>query len=164
MKVKFILILISFVFIFQNINAQNNEKIYNPEADSKAEIQVAVKQAKAENKHVFIQIGGDWCSWCVKMHEFYTSDTEIDSIMNADYVRLLVYYNRREKINEDLMKELGFPQRFGFPVLVILDENGVRLHTQDSRYLEAGEEYNRKYFINFLFDWNKQAVNPENYK
>lgn len=34
--------------------------IYNPEANAKVEIASAVKKAKAENKHVLLQVGGNW--------------------------------------------------------------------------------------------------------
>ena len=161
-KVSIILVIVA-LFFSGSINAQDMKSVYNPEADAKLEVQKAVKLAKKENKHVFIQIGGDWCPWCLKMHEFYNSDTEIDSIMSANYVRMLVYYNRREEKNVELMKELGFPQRFGFPVIVILDGEGTRLHTQDSRFLENGSEYNRKYFLEFIKDWTPEAINPDNY-
>ena len=163
MKIKLVIILIiGVLFLSENINAQDKQ-VYSPEADAKLELQKATQLAKSENKHVFIQIGGDWCSWCIKMHEFYNSDTEIDSIMSANYVRILIYYNRRKEKNKELMQELGFPQRFGFPVIVILDGDGNRLHTQDTRYLEDDEGYNRKYFIDFLKDWTTEAINPNNY-
>ncbi|WP_217447779.1 hypothetical protein [Maribellus comscasis] len=35
-------------------------KIYNPKADAKEELADAVKKASMENKHVFIQVGGNW--------------------------------------------------------------------------------------------------------
>jgi hypothetical protein len=40
-----------------------NKKLYNPDADAESDIRVAVSQAKTDGKHVFIQIGGNWCVW-----------------------------------------------------------------------------------------------------
>ncbi len=37
-------------------------KLYNPNADAKADIAAAVSKAKKSKKHVFIQAGGNWCS------------------------------------------------------------------------------------------------------
>ncbi len=139
-----------------------NEKIYNPNADAMADLNKAIATAKAENKHVFVQIGGNWCPWCIMMHKFYTTDSEIDSIMKADYVRVMVNYSRENK-NLDVMKRLGYPQRFGFPVIVILDGNGNVLHIQNTAYLEEGKGYNRKKFIEFLKNWNVEALDPKNY-
>lgn len=127
------------------------------------DIHKAISIAKAENKHVFVQIGGNWCSWCLMLHKFYTEDSQIDSLMNADYVKVMLNYSKENK-NLDILADLGFPQRFGFPVLVILDENGKELIIQNTTYLEEGKGYNKKKFMEFLYLWNKAALNPENYK
>jgi hypothetical protein len=42
-------------------NGQDDKpKLYEPMSDAKKDISEAVKIAKAENKHVFIQVGGNW--------------------------------------------------------------------------------------------------------
>ena len=53
---------------------------------------------------------------------------------------------------------MGYPERFGFPVFVILNEKGERVHTQNSAYLEQGEGYSEKEVLFFLNNWTKQAV------
>ncbi|MBN2893833.1 MAG: thioredoxin family protein [Bacteroidales bacterium] len=152
------------LFFFQTqLFSQEKQLVYNPEADAKKDIENAVIRAKAENKHVFIQVGGNWCPWCVKMHNFYTTDSLIDSIMTADYVSILLNYSRENR-NSDILANYKYPQRFGFPVILILDENGELLHTQNTVYLEEDEGYNKKVFIDFLKAWNMAALNPENYK
>ena len=62
------------------------------------------------------------------------------------------------------MKRLGYPERFGFPVFVILNEKGERVHTQNSAYLEKGEGYSEKEVVSFLNHWTKQAVTVPNKK
>jgi thioredoxin-related protein len=133
--------------------------IYNPDANAKEDIAKAVRQAKAENKQVLLQIGGNWCPWCVRLHEMETTDNQIDSLLKADYVLVLVNVPKeKEKRNPELMASLGNPQRFGFPVLVILDQEGVRLHTQDSWYLEKDKYYDKEKVVHFLEMWNVAAV------
>jgi len=51
--------LMSSVIIFSQDMTQF--KLYKPEEKAEQEIERTIKQAKAENKHVFIQIGGNWC-------------------------------------------------------------------------------------------------------
>lgn len=133
--------------------------IYNPDADAKANIAIAVEKAKSENKHVLLQIGGNWCPWCLKLHGFMAADPQIDSLMNADYVRVMVNYSKENK-NDAIMKELEYPQRFGFPVLVVLDGNGRRIHTQDSWYLEKEKSYDQEKVIHFFKMWSYAATNP----
>ena len=156
-------LMISFVFFFQMamIMAQTEEvKIYNPDADAKSDIKAAVAQAKAENKNVLLQIGGNWCPWCVKLHAFMNEDFQVDSILQADYVRVMVNYSKENK-NEAIMAELGNPQRFGFPVLVVLDQKGERIHTQDSWFLEKEKSYDKEKLVHFLKMWSVAAVNPK---
>ncbi|TAL47731.1 MAG: DUF255 domain-containing protein, partial [Chitinophagaceae bacterium] len=54
--------------------------LYKPAEDAEKEIDGAVKKAKAEGKHVFIQIGGNWCIWCARFNDFVTTDKQIDSL------------------------------------------------------------------------------------
>lgn len=150
--------------IYFNTFAQpTTEKLYNPEADAVADIAKAVSIAKAENKHVFLQIGGNWCPWCIKLHHFMQSNATIDSILKASYIVVKVNYSKENK-NLPLMEKLGYPQRFGFPVLVILDQKGNRLHTQDSGLLESGNGYDAAKVITFLKNWTPQALDPARYK
>jgi uncharacterized protein YyaL (SSP411 family) len=131
--------------------------IYNPEADAKADIAAAIKQAKAENKHVLLQIGGNWCPWCIKLDGLMAEDHQVDSLLKADYIRVMINYSKENK-NEEVMHILGNPNRFGFPVLVVLNENGSRIHTQDSWYLEKDKAYDVEKLTHFLKMWNVAAA------
>lgn len=162
MNIKQIIFPILLILIVNNILAQNPLP-YNPQIDAKKQLDSALTLAQKQNKHIFVQIGGNWCPWCIKLHNFYSQDTQLDSLMNADFVRLMVNYSKENK-NLDLMQKFEYPQRFGFPVIVILDSDGKRLHTQNTEYLEENGGYSKKKFTEFLKNWNKQAINPNNYK
>ncbi|MEJ5317147.1 MAG: thioredoxin family protein [Tenuifilum sp.] len=145
------------LLILLGLMAYAQVNIYNPNADAKAEIAAAINKAKQENKHVFIQIGGNWCPWCVKLHNFMNADSTISEILTKNYVVVKVNYSKENK-NLDVLKKLEKPQRFGFPVLVILNSNGNRIHTQDSGLLESGDGYDRKKVLNFLKNWTPEAL------
>ena len=132
-------------------------KPYNEDINAVEQIQKAVKQAKAENKYVLVQVGGNWCPWCLKFAEFAQTDTLISKIISDNYVYIHVNWSKKNK-NEEAMKLLENPTRFGFPVFVILDENGKRIHTQNSVYLEEGKGYNQKLTADFLNIWTPTAV------
>ena len=136
--------------------------IYNPNADARAEVNEAVAKAASENKHVLIQVGGNWCSWCVKMNGLFHSNTTLDSLLKADYIFVHLNYSKENK-NLPILEELGFPQRFGFPVLVVLDKTGKRLHTQDTGLLESGDGYDVNKIVGFLKGWTVAALDPKNY-
>ncbi len=138
-------------------------EIYNPEADAKAEIEAAVKKAVNEHKHVFLQIGGNWCSWCLKYHRFIEDDIEIKNYVQENFVVVKVNYDQKNR-NEEVLESLGFPQRFGFPVFVVLDEKGERIHTQNSAYLEKDSGYDRDRVLQFYKQWSPAAVDPVSYR
>ena len=157
------LLILTFVFLAFLVNAQEKPNIYNPNADAKADLRKAIAQAKNEKKHVLIQVGGNWCSWCIKFHKFATTDEKIDSLIKADYIYLLLNWSPENK-NPEIMKELKYPNRFGYPVFVILDGDGQILHTQDSGLLELDKGYDPKKVFGFLYNWNVRALDPNTYE
>jgi thioredoxin-related protein len=163
MKKLSILFLFMIIALGYGYAQQTKISIYNPQADAKADINAAVKKAASENKHVLLQIGGNWCPWCVKLHKLLHTDATIDSVLKADYVFVMVNYSKENK-NLPVLKELGFPQRFGFPVLVVLDKTGKRLNTQDTSLLEAGNGYDADKVLEFLKGWTVSAIDPLSYE
>lgn len=135
------------------LSAQHTVKIYNPDADAKKEVAAAVAKAGAEGKHVLLQIGGNWCPWCVRFHKMVNEDAKLDSLVKANYEVVVVNYSN-ENNNHEFLATLGYPQRFGFPVFVILDGKGNVLHTQDSGYLEQDKGYSREKVERLFMNWS----------
>jgi len=158
MKLIFTLVLFSLLCTGYSQTA----RLYNPEADVAAAISHGLIQAKAENKQLFLQIGGNWCPWCIKFHNFCSEDKEISALMSKSYIVLKVNYSKENR-NLPELKKLEFPQRFGFPVFVILNSDGKRIHTQSSGILEDGTGYSKKKVLDFLTQWTTAALNPELY-
>jgi len=159
-KISIIILLSLFSFLtsFSQVN-----KIYNVDLNPTEQFTKALKIAENENKHVILQIGGNWCSWCIRFHNFYHNDIELDSLMKANYVIINVNYNPKNDMT--LFTQLDYPQRFGFPVLVVTDAKGKRLHTQNSWFLEDGKDsYDKKKIMSFLKNWTPKAINPKSYK
>lgn len=137
--------------------------LYKPKEDAAKAIDEAVKQAATSGRHVFIQVGGNWCIWCMRFNEFVTKDATIDSLVKANYVVYHLNYSP-ENYNEALLAKYGYPQRFGFPVFLVLDGKGKLLHTQNSAYLEEEKSYGRRKVIDFFKDWSPAAFDPAQYK
>ena len=137
--------------------------LYNPADNAREEINRKVKEAKAAGKYVLIQVGNNACVWCLRFHSFITSDKQVDSIFRASYV---IYHlnTNKDNPNEKLLATFRYPQRFGYPVFLILDGSGELLHTQNSAYLEAGAGYNRQAVIEFFTQWSPKALDPAQYK
>lgn len=159
MKVK--LFILSLLFCSVLVTAQKKE-VYNPKADAVKDIENAIKVASKEGKHVFLQIGGNWCPWCIKFHNFIEANSELKSFMESNYEVVKVNYDRENK-QANLLGKLGFPQRFGFPVFVILDADGNRIHTQNSAFLEKDKSYDESVVMRFFKNWSSTAVDPASY-
>ena len=137
-------------------------KLYNPDADVSVVISQGLTKAKAQNKHLLLQIGGNWCPWCIKFHQFCIDDKDISTLISRSYVIIKVNYSKENR-NMAELKKLEYPQRFGFPVFVILDSEGKRIHTQNSAYLEEDKGYSKKKVLEFLGQWSPDALNPNLY-
>jgi thioredoxin-related protein len=146
-------------------NAQDMAKfkIYNPSEDAEKAIAAAAKEAKEKGKHVLVQVGGNWCIWCARFNEFTTSDEAIKTYIEDNYVVYHLNYSPENK-NKEVLAKYGFPQRFGFPVFMILDGEGKLIHTENSAYLEEGKGYGKLKVIEFLKNWCKAAFDPAQYK
>ncbi|RFS18952.1 thioredoxin family protein [Chitinophaga silvatica] len=152
------------VGIITGAKAQTHDlnNIYNPSANAKADIEAAEQQAVKEKKHVLLQIGGNWCIWCKRFYKFVEDDPELKELLNKNYVVYHLNYSKENK-NLPILQSLGYPQRFGFPVMVILDAKGNRLHTQNSGLLESADTYDKKKVADFLKQWSPDALNPAHY-
>jgi thioredoxin-related protein len=161
---RFLLAFVLITLFSGKINAQipDTSLLYNPDLNAHEQISQAIIQAQAQNKHILIQVGGNWCPWCIKLHQFMQENQRIDSLIKADYILIHVNYSKENK-NPETMARLGYPQRFGFPVLVILNANGERLHTQNTVYIEEDELYSEEKILDFLKAWNTRAVDPASY-
>ena len=138
--------------------------LYKPVENAEMEIANAVGIAQKTGRHVLIQIGGNWCIWCARFHEFVGKDQQLDSLMNANYVVYHMNYSK-ENYNPKLLVKYGYPQRFGFPVFLILNGEGKLIHTQNSWYLEDGKiSYDREKIKAFFNEWSAKALESSQYK
>jgi len=165
MKSIFTGLLLSTILCSVSADAQDmkNFKLYNPTENTAEALGKAVSKAKSTGKYVFVQIGGNWCVWCARFHDFINADKQIDSLIQSSFIVYHMNYSSENK-NPEMLKKLDYPQRFGFPVFIILDGNGKKLHTQNSAYLEEGKGYNKDKVMEFFQHWSPKAFEPEQYK
>lgn len=134
-------------------------KVYDENIDPFEQIDQAVAKAKTDGKYVICQLGGNWCSWCIKFAKFIKEDAEIDKVVNENFVYIHVNYkSRKDELAQKVSKRLGNAGRFGFPVLVILNPDGSVLHIQNSSYLEEGQGYNKAKVLDFFSKWTPASV------
>lgn len=158
---KFTLLLVLLVCTLCVSAQQAQNKVYDETRNTQEQITQAVAKAKAEGKYVVCQVGGNWCPWCLKFAKYITDDAEIKSFVEQNFIYEHVNYPSRKgdrEAQKGTMKRLGNPQRFGFPVFVVLNGEGNVVHIQDSSYLEQEGSYNKEKVMSFFKHWTRDAV------
>ena len=165
MKKIFFIAMLAVVSIGLTAHAQTDgdtapKKVYDESINPLEQIDQALVQARAEGKFVICQVGGNWCPWCLRFAEFITTDSAINAVIEQNFIFIHANYHPRKagEVGAALMKRLNNAGRFGFPVLVVLDEQGNVIHIQDSALLEEGKGYNQEKVLRFFQNWTPKAV------
>ena len=164
---RIVLTVVAVFFTAIMMNAQEGlKKVYDEELNQMTQIDKALAEASASNKFVICQVGGNWCPWCLRFAAFIENDVDISKMVGNNFVYIHVNYNPHnvsspelKESTDQMMKRLGSPGRFGFPVFVVLDQEGRVIHTQDSSFLELGNSYDKEKVMRFFECWTPEAVN-----
>lgn len=125
---------------------------YTPEADAKASYTAALQTAKAENKHLYIQIGEPGCPACKRLYLFMAAHPAISDSLEKHYLPLHLAISRQ---NIPLFRAWDSPQlKHGVPVILILDPEGKILTTTPANVFTASAgEFSEPKIIEFLGKW-----------
>jgi thiol:disulfide interchange protein len=113
--------------------------LYSAEADPKADIAVALKQASIEHKRVILDFGGDWCGDC-QVLDIYFHQTPNVELLDKNFLLVHVDIGHFDK-NLDITEKYDVPLQKGVPALTVIDANGKLLYSQqaaefgDMRYM-----------------------------
>jgi hypothetical protein len=155
---KHLVIFISFLLFVPKIGfSQEQQKpqytnyIFDPKANAKEDLQIALNRANNENKNVLIVVGGDWDYWSRFINEQLTTDSLVVAIVRSNYVYTKINFSPTNK-NEEILDSLKCPKKEGYPEFIILDKDGHRVH-QENPDVFRGPKYQTKMLIDFLNKW-----------
>lgn len=144
----------------KKLAAEENAKLpkpYNDKENAEAKIKELVTQAKKENKNILIQAGGNWCIWCLRFNNFVQTTPELKEIVDENYLYYHLNYSPENK-NQKVFAKYGNPgEKFGYPVFIVLNQNGKQIHTQDSAVLEEGKGYSLEKVKEFFNKWTPES-------
>ncbi|MDQ7062475.1 MAG: thioredoxin family protein [Sulfurimonas sp.] len=73
--------------------------------------EAALKQAKAENKKVYLFITSDYCKWCREFEDITLKDEKILGLLKKDYV--LLHLSKERHTIDKRFNEVSFlPKHF----------------------------------------------------
>jgi thiol:disulfide interchange protein len=131
------------------------EALYPEVARAGADIEAALKQAKAAHKRVLVDFGGNWCPDC-KVLDINLRKPEAKALLDAHYV--LVHVNVGDKGITDnfaIAERYGIPLKKGVPALAVLDGDGRVVHSQKSGEFESMRKMDPGAVADFLKQWSR---------
>jgi thiol:disulfide interchange protein len=130
---------------------------FDPKRDPAADLADAVKDASASGKRIILDVGGEWCGWCIFMDKFFFQNPDLAKIRDDNFVWVKVNFS---PLNENQAFFSAYPVPTGFPHLYVLDPAGKLLHSHNTSDLERGDSYDLQKFIAFLKKWSPKN-NPK---
>lgn len=141
----------------QKVESKENFQVYKVYADAAYELKYAKERALKEKKNIIIFVGGNWCVWCKRLDAFLKNDPDLTKAL-GEYEVMHINYSKENK-NEKILATFNNPQQFGFPVIVLLDDKGNYMATQNTGDLEEGKGYSKEKITGFLHKWSYKNIN-----
>lgn len=123
---------------------------YDPKRDAAQDIRDAAAEAKRTKRRVLLEVGGEWCSWCHHMDDFFAAHPDLTSLRDKSFVTVKINFSE-ENPNKEVLAQ--YPPVAGYPHLFVLGSEGELVHSQDTSALEEGKSYNLDRFTTFLAYW-----------
>ena len=132
--------------------------IFDPKVDGAKLIADALVRAKQEDRRVLVLFGANWCPWCRRLHQAFTSAPVVTQKVQQKFILVYIDANTRNdrKRNAAVIERYGNPLQYGLPVFVVLESDGTQLTTRESGSLAAGTDEATAALIRaFLDKWAK---------
>lgn len=155
----FISLLITFSHISQGADITETlpkySKVYDDKSDPFSDASAALALAKATNRQVLIEIGGNWCSWCHKMDAFLAKHNDVYQALHSRYVLLKISVSDSNE-NQAFMDAL--PPVLGYPHMYVSTADGKMILSKDTAELLSGSNYSREHWLSFLDKWSIATI------
>lgn len=124
---------------------------FDPTRNAAADLQAAISKAEKENKRIVLDVGGEWCGWCIHMDKFFAAHTDLAKLRDANFVWVKVNMSEENENKEFLAQ---YPAAQGYPHLYLLEKDGKFLYSKNTSELEEGKTYNLQVFTDFLKEYS----------
>lgn len=142
------------VFADDKIILPTYSKIYSEQRDPFKDAAAAIKLAKATNRNVLIEIGGNWCTWCHKMDAFLEKNPNVYHQLHSKFVLLKISVSDTNE-NEAFMKSL--PPVLGYPHMYVSTSAGKMILSKDTAELQENGQYSTQHWLTFISDWQVES-------
>lgn len=124
---------------------------YDPKRSAARDIDDAVAEAKRTNRRILLEVGGEWCSWCHILDEFFDKHADLTALRDKNFVTVKINFSD-ENPNKEVLSRYG--EINGYPHIFVLASDGKLLHSQDTAVFEEGRGYVLERLTTFLTHWS----------
>ena len=128
-----------------------NQHLYSETADPKSDIAAALQRARAENKRVILDFGGNWCGDC-QVLDIYMHEAPNAALLAKNFVVVHVDIGHMDH-NVDVAEKYNIPLKRGVPALAVLDADGKLLYSQQHGDFENMRNMQPGDVTDFLNRW-----------
>ena len=123
---------------------------YDPARDPFADGRAAIKLAQQTHRRILIEVGGNWCGWCLQLDRFLASNPQIFEQLHRHFVVVKVNVS---EVNDNAAFMAGFPKPLGYPHIYITEANGRIIFSKDTAQLLENSRYSVQRFQQFIDKW-----------
>ena len=164
MKFIFNVLVVTLTLAVFNFSALADEKtslplysqMYDDQRNAFDDANAALKLAKETNRNVLMVVGGNWCSFCMKMDEFWQTDTQVHKAIHSKFVILKINVSDENK-NKKFMSTM--PPTNGYPHLYISTAAGKLLLSKDTLEQQIDGKHQTTLWLTFLDKWQSKQPN-----
>src|SRR2546421_9134156 len=111
---------------------------YDPKRDADQDIREAIAEAKRTNRRILLEVGGDWCSWCHRLDEFFEAHSDLIALRDMNFVTVKINFSEENPNKEVLSRYDVIPC---YPHIFLFDSDGSLLRSQGTSFFESGKSY-----------------------
>jgi thioredoxin-related protein len=127
---------------------------YDPKRDPFEDGREAIANARATQRRILIELGGNWCAWCKKMDRFISENKIVKTKLYENFVVLKVNVSDENDNHEFLSV---FPKTLGYPHFFVTASDGSVLYSKDTAELLEHGQYSEKRFLEFIQHWRREV-------
>ena len=127
---------------------------YDEAADAKSQVAGALARAKAANKLVLLDFGGNWCPDC-RILAGTLALGEVRPAVDRTFETVMIDVGRFTK-NLDIAAGYGVTVK-AVPTIIILNSDGKRINSGDPAALSDARSMNPQDIVDMVFGWTAGA-------
>jgi thiol:disulfide interchange protein len=136
-----------------SIPAIASEGPFNKNSHPEQDLANAKRQSKLEGKNIIVDVGGNWCPWCIAVDRTVQQDASLKQLLDKNFVVIHVDYGEFRAHNREFLKQ--FPSFKGVPYWFVLDADGKLLTDQHPAFIKTkkSHELDSDAIRDFLEKW-----------